>query len=217
MMRALSSRYILAVFLPVIFVLSACDSGGGNEDETTNEFKLDVTTSSSSEATAKAVSDTTIRGFSFFYAGEDPETGQKIFSIYMSGNDSFSQQTAQEGLYGFLARNSSRPDAGDYDVVHLEEGIDSGDFIGVLFEEVSSNGSYDKPFYVPDSGTVTLTKSTSDRVEGRLDLTAKAITFNFSGTTATVDTTDVQISGEFSARDVQQYASLVQPSAQSSQ
>lgn len=212
-----SYRFILAVFLPVLFVISACDSGGSNGDETTNEFSLTVTTTNSSGAMAKAVSDTTIRGYSFFYAGQNPDTGEEVFSIYMSGNDSFSDQSAQDGLYGFLARQSSRPNAGEYDVVHLEQEIDSGNFIGVLFEDVGSSGSNNEPFYVPDGGTVTLTSSTSDRVEGRVDLTAEAISFNFSGATASIDTTDVQISGEFSARNVEQFANLARPSSQSSQ
>lgn len=213
MTRFISYRLVLAIFLPILFVISACDSGGSNDEES-NEFSLQITTSTASAVAPKAVSDTTIDGYSFFYSDQHPQTGEEVFSIYLSGNESFSEEGAQEGLFGFLARNTTRPSEGTYDLVDLDQGIESGDFVGVLFEDYGSDGYEDRPFYVPTSGTVTLSQSSSDRVEGSVDLNAHAISFDFSSPTPTVDTTEVDITGSFSARDVQKFANLATPSGQ---
>lgn len=211
-MKRLLSLPLLCLALS--FGLTACDSGGSNDGETEikNEFSLDVNPESSSarSVTAKALRDTTIDGFSFFYSGENRQ-GEEVFGIYLSGNESFSSQSAQDGLFGFLARNSSElPDTGEHDIVTLEQGFDSGDFISVLFEDLGTDGFQDAPFYVPQGGTVEFSTSTEDEVSGNVNIpTAYAITVNTSA--GTLDTTEVSISGSFTAKSVDTFAPLTTP------
>ncbi|MFB6271795.1 MAG: hypothetical protein ABEL51_02760 [Salinibacter sp.] len=201
---------MLVALVSVLFVLGACDSGGANGGDVKNEFSLDITPSSSASGSfaAKAGRDTTINGFSFFYSGQNPN-GKNVFGLYLSGNESFSPQSVQDGLYGFLARNSTRPSSGQYNLVGLKQGLDSGNFIGVLYEDFG-RAYQDAPFYVPRSGTVRLDTSSPDKVTGSIDLTAYAITFNTAA--GTVDSTLVDITGTFTAKNVEDFAPLQTPS-----
>lgn len=205
-----SLRSICLALLPFFFVFVACDSGGTNGGDVNNEFSLNVTPSNEAPSSllTKAGPDTTINGFSFFYDGQTSD-GEEVFGIYLSGTESFSAQKAQTGLFGFLARNSSRPSPGPYDVVATNQGVESGSFIGVLYEDFGMDGFQDAPFYLPQNGTVTLDQSSTDEVAGSVDLTAYEITLTTDGT---VDSTLVDISGNFTAKDVEEFAPLQTPS-----
>ncbi len=202
---------VLCIALLSLFVgLTACDSGGSNGGSVNNEFSLDVSPkgSSSGSSAAKALRDTTIEGFSFFYSGQNSDE-EDAFGLYLSGNESF--DNPRQGLFGFFARNSQRPDAGSYDLVKPEQGFDSGNFIGVVYEDLGDNFQ-DAPFYVPQGGTVDLSKSTGDEVSGTVNIpTAYAITYDLSTSPPSVDTTEVSISGSFTAKNVENFVSLPTP------
>lgn len=214
MKRLLSRRFLYLALFPLLFGLTACDSGGsdGNDAEVQNEFSLEVDSKSSTSGNvaSKTRRDTTIDGFSFFYRGQN-QRGDEIFGIYLSDNESFSSQNASNGLFGFLARNSSQlPNTEEHDIVKLEQGFDSGDFISVLYENLSTSGFQDAPFYIPQGGTVEFSTSTEDEVSGTIDIpTAYAITPNTS--TGTLDTTEVSISGSFTAKSTDGFAPLTTP------
>ena len=212
MTRLTSTRLLFLALLPFVLSLTACDSGGSNDEdpEINNEFSLDVSPKegSSGSATAKSFRDTTITGFSFFYSGQNSD-GEDTFGLYLNGNGSF--DNPQQGLFGFLARNSQRPDDGEYNLVKLKQGFDSGNFIGVLYEDFGGNFR-DAPFYIPQGGTVTLNTSAEGEVRGTVTIpTAYAITFDLTSTPATVDTTEVSISGSFTAKNVENFVPLQTP------
>lgn len=213
MQRLLSLRLFFFALLSA-FVLSACDSGGSNGDTVQNEFSLDISPTASTQAPmAKAGPDTTISGFSFFFSDTNPE-GDEAFVIYFTGNDKFSTQSVQQGLFGFLGRNGLRSDlgTGSFDVVNTDKGFNSGKFVGILFEDFETSSQFgSNPYYVPESGTIDISKSTSNEVEGSVDLSAYKLQIDTSGATPTVDSTQVNITGNFSAKDVGQYAPLVTP------
>lgn len=213
MRHLFSLRSICVALLPLLFVFVACDSGGSNggETEVNNEFTLNVSpkTNGSESATAKASRDTTIDGFSFFYTGQN-QAGEEAFVIYLSGNDSFSPQNVQDGLFGFLARNSAQPSPGQYNMVDLDQGFDSGNFIGLLYEDFGTDGFQDAPYYVPQGGTVDLSTSAEDEVSGTIDIpTAYKITINVES--GTVDSTEVSLSGSFTAKSAEEFAPLQTP------
>lgn len=204
--------------LALVFGLTACDSGGSNGDdteETNNEFSLNVTpkSSTSESATAKALRDTTIEGFSFFFSGQDSD-GDDAFAIYFNDSESFSNQNAQDGLFGFLARETLRPDEGTYDVDNPDVGLNSGSFVGVLYEDFGDDGFQDAPFYIPQgsNNSFTIDTSNEDEVSGSVDIpNAFAITFDLSTTPASVDTTEVSITGSFTAKNVDDFAAFATP------
>lgn len=209
-MRRLFSLPLLC--LALFFGLTACDSGGSNGGGVNNEFSMDVTPKSSSSGSVNAkaaLRDTTISGFSFFYSGQNSD-GEDAFGLYLSGNESF--DNPQQGLFGFFARNSRRPGTGSYNLVSLEQEFDSGNFIGVLYEDFGGDFR-DAPFYVPQGGTVDLNTSNDDEVSGTVTIpTAYAITFDLTTTPATVDTTEVRIEGSFTAKNVDNFVPLATPS-----
>lgn len=214
MNRFFSYQLLALALVPLLLVFAACDSGGDEDEEHSNEFTLNVSsTSSSSALSPKSARDTTLTGFSFFYAGEDPETGQHVFAIYLNGTENFSETSAQEGLYGFFARKSTQPSSGTYTVNDMTEteDLDNSNFIGLIYEDMGTQqGSLMAPFYFSESGTITLDESSGNRVSGSLDIMADAFTIDTTGSTLAFDTTDVHITGSFSAQNVENFA-LFQP------
>lgn len=218
MKRLFSLPVLCLAILPLLFGLTACDSGGSNGDDTeeiNNEFSLDVTpkSSSSAGATAKVLRDTTIEGFSFFFSGQDSD-GDDAFAIYFNDSGSFSGQNAQDGLFGFLARETLRPDVGTYNLDNPDVGVNSNSFVGVLYEDFGDDGFQDAPFYIPQgtNNSFTINTSTEDEVSGSVDIPdAYAITFDLSTTPFTVDTTEVSIKGSFTAKNVDDFAPFATP------
>lgn len=203
MKRPITAHAFHFALLSLIFVLSACDSGGSND--VSNNFTFEVISFGATPEvrTAKTPTDTTISGFSFFYSGENSE-GEEVFGIYLSENESFSGQDVQQGLFGFVARNSERPSEGTYDLTRLGEGVASGDFIGALYTGFSETNFRGSPFYIPQRGSVTIDKSSSDEVVGSVNLTATAVTSS--------DSSRVNISGDFTAKSVENFVPLTTPS-----
>jgi len=210
-------RVLCIAFLPLFVGLAACDSGGSNGGSVDNEFSMDVSPkgSDSGSSAAKALRDTTIEGFSFFYAGQS-SGGENVFGLYLSESESF--DTPQQGLFGFFVRNSQRPGAGSYNLVGPGQGLvgpgqgfDSGNFIGMVYEDFGDSFR-DTPFYVPQEGTVDLSESTGDKVSGTVDIpTAYAITYDLSTSPPSADTTEVTITGSFTAKSVENFVSVPTP------
>lgn len=215
MTRFFSLRLLGLALVPLLLVFSACDSSGDEDTETDNEFTLDVnSTSSSSALSAKSAPDTTLKGFSFFYDGEDPETSEAVFAIYFNGDNDFSQSSTQEGPYGFIVRKSSRPSTGTYNIASVRDvdGIDEQDFVGLIYEKIDeqdpNTGLLSAPFHFLESGTLTLNESTDDRVSGTIDGTGVSFTIDTSGQTPQYNETSVQITGSFAARNVENFANV---------
>lgn len=179
--------------------LSACDSGGSNEDDDSinNRFSLEITPTGGSSSAAKAPAET-IEGFSFFATGQDAETNEQGFGIYMSNEENFGESSAQQGLFGIAVRLSGRPPAGSYslaDVMNNDTGLESGsDFGFILFRSIDSESG---AVYFATGGTIELTTSNDDRIEGTIEADAMALDFS-SGQS---EPTPVTITGSFTARN----------------
>lgn len=187
----------LVTLLPLFIIFVACDSGGSNQ-AIDNEFSLTIQPTSSGSASIEA-SQKQIDGFSFFYDAENPNTGEEAFGIYMTDAESFSKQEATDGLFGFLARNADRPGTGTYSFTDPESGGGSTNFLGLLYEDFDNAQA--EPYYVLESGTLTLKTSSGDKVAG--EITATGTEYVFSG--GTVNTRSVEITGEFTAKDVETF------------
>lgn len=205
MHRSLSPLSTLFVaLLPLVLVLSACDSGGSNDNAVNNEFTLTIEPQSNSSSAAVEAQQEEVNGFSFFYDGEDPNTGEQVFGIYLSNEESFSEQSASDELFGFFARDSGQPSSGTYSFTDDPSG-NTGDFGGVLYKDIGDFQS--APFYVIDSGTLNLETSNDDEVAGSIQVSGT----KFIITESSIEQEPVSITGEFSAKNVETFAPLNTP------
>jgi len=203
MTRSVSARPLLLALLPLLFVLSACDSGGTNDEpEIDNEFSFTITpTSSSSSVAVPKRTQKDLNGYSFFVdTGDIEDVDDEAFVIYFSGNDSFSENSATNGLFGFAGRNAGQPGTGSFSITdNPEDGHASSDFIAWLYEDAENTRS--APYYFFQSGTLSLSTSNDDEVSGQLSGTAIEYTVTSSGFT----TDTVEVSGSFAAEDLDTY------------
>lgn len=187
--------------------LVSCDSGGDTEDTGPtfqNNFSFEVTDGSSSSTTANAEDRTTIEGFSFFYAGTDPDSGDQIFVVYFTQENEIGEESAQKDLFGFLVRERLRPGTGTYNLVSLDADPGAQDDMGMmLIQNIGEFGMEDGSYswYLGEAGTVEITRSSDDRVDATIQADAKRVSFSQS----TVDTTQVEITGQFSALGAESY------------
>ncbi|HKL87804.1 MAG TPA: hypothetical protein VJ884_02290 [Salinibacter sp.] len=217
MTRLRPVHFVPLVLLSVIVTLSACDLSSVTDELIDNTFSLTISPSSNAgdglAPSSKAVQDQTIDGYSFFYDDTNPDTNEQVFAIYFTGGDALGGD-AKGGLFGFLARNSDRPDAGQsYTVVQQDQDLSRSNFVGALYEEFGNGDFQGAPYYLPTSGTVTIDESSSDEVAGSVDIEAYKVTVDTTEQPA-VDSTRVDINGEFTARDVNedQFLGLPLPS-----
>ena len=89
-------RVLCIALFPFLFA-TACDSGGSN-DSVDNQFSLTIEPTSSSGTTVEQQEE--VSGFSFFVDAEDTETEEEAFAIYMDNEESFSTESASQGLFG---------------------------------------------------------------------------------------------------------------------
>ncbi len=191
---------LLLVLLPLTVGLSACDSGGnGGESDVDNQFSFTIEPSSSGSAAVEQQEE--VSGFSFFVDTENPESGEEAFAIYLNNEDSFSEADATKGLFGWVARSSSRPGTGDY--AFNSEPTDA-QFGAVLWTERDAS---DAPFYVIDAGTISLSESSDETVSGSIDASGTKLTFTSTGVTQE----PVTLTGSFTAEDIDTFVPLSSP------
>lgn len=207
-MKQLVSLRPLSVVLLSLFLLPACDSGGSNgETEINNEFSFTITPASSS-GTVEAVpkrSQKDLSGFSFFVDTDDiEETQDQSFAIYLSGGDS--EENIAQGLFGFVARQSTQPDEGEYALADLQGTPSPSDFIGALYEDTQNISTAEgAPYYFIRSGTLDLDESNDNVVSGELTATATEYTIEGSGTDIQLTEETVEITGQFTAKNLDTY------------
>ncbi len=195
-------RVLCVALLPFLFV-TACDSGGSNGGSVDNQFSLTIEPASSSEATVEAVQKE-LNGFSFFYEGENPNTGESAFGIYLSDNESFSEQSATDGLFGWVARSSDRPDSGSYNFTD-QPNPGTTNFVGFFYEDFEN--FQNKPWHVIESGTIQINESSGNKVSGSIEATGTTFTFTDGGVTEET----VTITGSFTAKDVETFVAFNNP------
>lgn len=201
-------RFLLSLCLVGLLTVTlvSCDSDGGNEDTGPtfqNNFSFEVTEGSSSSTTVEG-DRTTLEGFSFFFTGTDPESGDEIFVVYFTEEDEIGEASAQQDLFGFLVRERLRPRTGTYNLVSFESDPDLQTDMGMMLiqnigEFGMEGGSYG--WYLGEAGTVEVTRSSDDRVDATIRADAKRVSFSET----TVDTTQVEVTGQFSAQGAESF------------
>lgn len=203
MKRQISLPVLCLALSSLLLGLTACDSGGsGDGGEIQNEFSFTIepTSSSSTEAVPRKGAQEEISGFSFFADSEDIEEAnpsERSFLVYMSGENSFSQSSVADGLFGFIARNSGQPSEGTYDFVDGQNGPTKDEFVGWLYKDLSSSQS--SPFYILRSGTINVETSNDNKFSGKLNGTATEFSFSSTGFTRE----EVKITGSFTAKNAE--------------
>ena len=202
MTRLVSARLFLLALLPAVFALTACDSGGASEEDLNNQFSFTITPTGESATASPKQSAKDVNGYSFFVDANDiAEVDEETFVIYFSGNESFSEESATSGLFGFAARNSGQPGTGSFTIADAtnESSPPSSEFIAWLYEDLGDTQS--APYYLFQDGTLSLSTSDDDEVSGQISGTALEYTF----TSSSFETDTVEVSGSFTAEDLDTY------------
>ena len=80
-----------------------------------NESSSDVSKAPSASASlvAKQEAAATLEGFSVFFGGENPESGEEIFLAHFTPDNELNSGAASQGLFGFVVRYGPRPGLGE--------------------------------------------------------------------------------------------------------
>lgn len=188
-------RPSLLGLLTALFFLSltACDSGGGPDADDPSEFDNAFSLTVTDEGGATR----SLNGFGYFATGTDPETSVEGFVLYFLDDENFSQNGATDGLFGMAVRKSGRPGPGSYAVSTAGNDFDSGvSFAMVLYENLSSSSA---TVYEILEGTIDVSRSEADRLDGTLSLSGTA--FDLSNGSEPTER-GVTIEGEFRSPNV---------------
>ncbi len=165
----------------LVLALAACDSNSANDDDDDRpfaSFRMDVA----------GDAETSMDGFAFFGEAQDPETGENVFVIYFSETQDV---TTQAQKYAFMGRNSGRPAVGSYSIVDLDQ--EDEDIPNDEFVMVASLGETQAITYLSEGGVLTITESSSSRLEGDFEINASGFDFTDG------QELDVTIEGSFDA------------------
>lgn len=191
MVRSSTFRLPLFLLIALLLPLSACDSGGSNDDEVAVEDGR-VNVSISGEASGS------FEGFAYFFDATDPNTGQAVFGLVLSNADT--ETPSMNSQFVVIARLSSRPGPGTYNFADIDEDADLDDLQPDQFIALVSSAVADEDivgFYVSDGGSLTIERSSDDEVAGsfRIDATG----FELSPDSQQPTEVDVTIEGAFDA------------------
>ncbi|MGM0705084.1 MAG: hypothetical protein ACQETP_04105, partial [Bacteroidota bacterium] len=157
---------LLTLAFALLFSLSACDSTDSNEDD-------DGPGDTPPETVNMSIGDDEVEMNAFFATGEDPDTGEQGFLIYLTEADDLSDESGfQSGdAFGVIGRLTEQPGTGTYSFADIEIN-DSDDALSeqfgfIFFEGV---GTQNQRFVLSNGGTLELTTSNSDRVAGTFDI-----------------------------------------------
>lgn len=191
----------LVIIVACLFslALSSCGSTDtNNETDIDNRFSIEILPSS--ENGTSVIVRETLEGFSFFATGQDPETGEQGFGIYLNNSEDFTVNSSQNGLFGYLAKQSGQPGTGTFELADInndDTGFDTGEeFAFVIIR--NSGSQQQSSFIIGESGSVNITRSDSERVEGSISATGVEMIIGSDGVTET----PVTITGEFTASGV---------------
>jgi len=196
-------RVLTALILTVSLLFVGCDSGGSDgENDVDNQFTFTIEPTSSSSATVEQQEE--VSGFSFFVEGEDTETEEEVFAVYLDDEESFSNSSTSQGLFGWIALDASQPSAGEYSF-NSDANATANQFGAVLWEDIQNTQT--APLYVIEGGTLDLSESSDEKVVGSVDATGTKVTITSSGATEE----PVTITGSFTAEDIDTFVDLTSP------
>ncbi len=205
-----AASVIFAVLVGLVLV--GCDSGGSNSTASTfqNEFSFDIAAVPTTDALATAPGATvgaTLDGFSFFFEGADPETGEDVFVLYFTQENELSTASSSQELFGFAIREGLRPGAGVYDFVSIDADLSPENDFGMILIESTGDvgtGGGSLSWYIAETGTIELATSADDQVGGTVSAEALKVTFDGAAT----DTTQVTIDGTFAAKNAESFVGV---------
>lgn len=195
---------IFAVLL-LLLIGSGCDSGGDSADFK-NDFSLTIQSlNPRTETATRKSSQKDLSGFSFFYDGENPDSGKQVFVIYLSDSENFSSQNVTQGLYGFIATLSERPEPGTYQLTSPNPILVPGEFSAVVYEDFANPQQVS--FHVVGNGRLTIGASTQNRVVGSINATGTSyLPSDSSGTQKAIN-----VNGSFTAKSVGSFVAPATP------
>lgn len=173
----------LALLLALPLTLAAC----GDDDETTGPGDVVEGTFS---ASLSGDLDESLDGVAFFGESTDPATGETAWVLWLSTTES---ETTGRTLY--FARYDDRPGTGTYSLANVE----TDDFqtgasgeVGSFYLDTASDGA---AVFGSTGGSLVITESEGDRMEGTFTVQATGSIWDGS----TTRDGDVTITGEFTA------------------
>ena len=178
--RLLSAALIAMLALTT----AACDSTDGDDDNDQQLGTFNLEISGDAEAS--------FDGFAFFGEAEDPETGDNVFVIYFSESENLGTQAAR---YAFIGRNAGRPGTGTFSVVALDQGgddIPEDEFVMIVSLGATPTSAIS---YLSNGGEISITSSSSNRLEGSFDINATGLQFDGTET----QELNVTVEGSFDA------------------
>lgn len=176
-------RYsLLACFLAGALLITGCDSNDDDGDGGGGGGGGNLGTASV-QITGEGI-DEEFDGVSFFFSGEDPETGEQGTVIWMSPSQS--QQTSQ-AVWFYMSND--RPGEGTFTLVDLTD----GDSETELESSFGATALFDNLSVLSSGGTLRITTSSSTRVAGNFDFVGTAFSV------ANPEGVEVTVEGSFSA------------------
>ncbi len=163
---------------------AACDSTDGDDDnnQVLGTFSLEI----SGDAEAS------FNGFAFFGEAEDPDTGDNVFVVYFSESENLGTQAAR---WAFIGRNAGRPGTGTFSVVALDQDDDEipeDEFVMIVSMGATPTTAIS---YFSNGGEISITRSSSNRLEGSFDINATGLEFDGTET----QELNVTVEGSFDA------------------
>jgi hypothetical protein len=185
------SRAGLLLLAVLLLPLTACDSGGSNDEEADVEDGQ-VRISISGEASGS------FDGFAYFYEYTDPNSGETYFGLVLTNTNTETPSTTSEFIT--IVRESSRPGTGTYSFANADDDLDADDLQSDLFVAIVSSATTDQDvfgFYVSDGGSLVIDQSSNDTVSGSFELNATG--FRFASGSQQPEEVTITVEGAFNA------------------
>lgn len=194
MTRFLPFNGLLLLAAALILSLSACDSGGSNEEEPdVEEGRVEISINGDASGT--------FDGYAYFFDVVDDSTGESAFGLILNNTNSANQS----GQYIWIARESSRPGTGQYDFAAIDEensDLRPDQFIAVALSVVNDDSAMGS-IYFSNGGTLTLTSSSDDKVAGSFII--EAVSFRYNSESEELEEVDITLEGAFDANPTNSY------------
>lgn len=188
----LLSRAGLLLLALLLLPLTACDSGGSNDDEEVGVEDGRVNVSIDGEASGS------FDGFAFFYEYTDPDTDETFFGLVLTNTNTETPNATGEFIT--IVRQSSRPGTGTYSFANADDDLDTDDLQSDLFVAIVSSATTDQEvfgFYVSDGGSLTIDQSSDNTVAGSFELNATG--FRFTSGSQEPEEVTITVEGAFNA------------------
>ena len=192
-MRTLTTLF---VGVALLVGLAACDSTDSNSDDDPDALAPETARVSIGDDGSTTLN-------AFFATGENPETGEEGFVVYLTESDDVTgEQDLLSGSAACIAREGPRPSSGTYTFADLdfdqEDDTLIRDQFGFVYWDLSGDAGFPSRVVVSNSGELTISTSTNDQVTGSFEIEATAVSFSQDEFTEEA----VSVSGIFDARRV---------------